>query len=728
MIFKDYQKKYINKLLDSIHDLVTLENKKIIFKSPTGSGKTLMLAETLKRLTSQKKGLAFIWATPRPVLANQSYRKFEDFFKNDANITCSFFEDLQDNEIKENEILFVNWEAINKENNVIFKENEREFYLEKIIDNTIDSEKKIILIIDESHHTSTSSISRDLIDIMRPRLTILSSATPVNSDANAIIDVPIEDVKAEGMIKKSLNIMKNAESLMSISSDSIEKDLIKLSIAKRQEILNEFKKLDKGINPLLLIQLPDRSKKKEESDLLNVVKEILNDDFDINIKNKKLAIWLSGQGNKINTLGLENDSSETEVLIFKNAPALGWDCPRAHVLLLLRNWKSITFTIQIIGRIMRMPEHHHYDNDVLDNSYIYLGVDKFDIHEDIPVGILNIKSSVKKFTTNLGLPSCYIKRQREQTRFDSKFFNIFQSVEKKFDIESKIKFDEDFSLELITDSKFDSIDTNGPTKTFEKNISNIDDLQSIFNLFLIESIEPFFPDPRSIGRLKNSIYALFNEKFNLNDEIEEDLKKIFLITLSNRSIFQEFINRVKESYKLYADEIKSNILVEVHDWDIPNEIFYTKEVRKIEKSKSIMQPFYNSKLSGIEESFINYLEEKDEVVWWFKNGESDRTYFAIPYEDNGLKRSFYVDFIIKTKSKNLYFVDTKFGNTAEFTNELYGKIKACEEFQKLTGNFCAIISNTQKNYKGSWVFINEDYGREEFEKYEIKNWKNLEFK
>ncbi|GAH95392.1 unnamed protein product, partial [marine sediment metagenome] len=36
--------------------------------------------------------------------------------------------------------------------------------------------------------------------------------------------------------------------------------------------------------------------------------------------------------------------------------ALGWDCPRAQILVLFRDWKSLTFSVQTIGRIMRMPE------------------------------------------------------------------------------------------------------------------------------------------------------------------------------------------------------------------------------------------------------------------------------------------------------------------------------------------------------------------------------------
>ena len=49
--FKNYQEKAIVKLRQEVNDLLDVEGNKIcIFKSPTGSGKTLMMAEFLKRL------------------------------------------------------------------------------------------------------------------------------------------------------------------------------------------------------------------------------------------------------------------------------------------------------------------------------------------------------------------------------------------------------------------------------------------------------------------------------------------------------------------------------------------------------------------------------------------------------------------------------------------------------------------------------------------------------
>ena len=50
---KDYQETAIEKLKNEVNELLESdENKICVFKSPTGSGKTLMMADALKRLIS----------------------------------------------------------------------------------------------------------------------------------------------------------------------------------------------------------------------------------------------------------------------------------------------------------------------------------------------------------------------------------------------------------------------------------------------------------------------------------------------------------------------------------------------------------------------------------------------------------------------------------------------------------------------------------------------------
>ena len=76
----------------------------------------------------------------------------------------------------------------------------------------------------------------------------------------------------------------------------------------------------------MLIQLPDRQ--QGQADFVEGVKEILKDNHDIRIDNRRLAVYLADD--KENLLNITKDDSPVEV-IFKQAIALGWDCPRASI-------------------------------------------------------------------------------------------------------------------------------------------------------------------------------------------------------------------------------------------------------------------------------------------------------------------------------------------------------------------------------------------------------------
>ena len=189
MQLKIYQENAIDDLLVKTKRLLGYSgSKKLVFKSPTGSGKTIMMAEFLKQLIDDREirqSLSFIWMALRQ-LHTQSREKLENYFETSRALKCSYFEDLDDRKISENEILFFNWESINKrDKNTIIKENEQEFYLSKVLELTREEGRKIILIIDESHYAAGAQDKRGeqaankLRQDINADLTIEVSATPV---------------------------------------------------------------------------------------------------------------------------------------------------------------------------------------------------------------------------------------------------------------------------------------------------------------------------------------------------------------------------------------------------------------------------------------------------------------------------------------------------------------------------------------------------------------------
>lgn len=316
---KQYQEIAIEKLKNETDELLNYSESKIcVFKAPTGSGKTLMVAEFLKRLVMQRfdhKKLSFIWISVNK-LHDQSKEKLEEYYRDSRVLQCSSFEDLQEKEIAENEILFFNWQSINKAGNVYIRENEQDNNLSNIVANTTEAGREIILIIDESHHTANAEKSREVIEAINPRVTIEVSATPQIKDISRIIEVDFQDVKNEGMIKTEVSINPEIDQ-NKVSNKSTDDFVIECALKKRRELLEAYKKEGSNLNPLLLIQLPDN--KQGVIDRKDDIIKTLKDKFNITTDNRKLAIYLSEKDSKVNLENIEKPDNETEVLIFKQA-------------------------------------------------------------------------------------------------------------------------------------------------------------------------------------------------------------------------------------------------------------------------------------------------------------------------------------------------------------------------------------------------------------------------
>src|SRR3989344_1480305 len=148
---KDYQKDAVENLHRKIEkSLNSPENEVVIFQAPTGSGKTVMVSELLKELIKNRKDdkrFSFVWISVR-MLHEQSKEKLEKYYEDDRTIKCSYFEDLEDRRISENEILFINWHSINKKGiNILVRENEQDNNLNSIIKNTREDGRIIVLVI-----------------------------------------------------------------------------------------------------------------------------------------------------------------------------------------------------------------------------------------------------------------------------------------------------------------------------------------------------------------------------------------------------------------------------------------------------------------------------------------------------------------------------------------------------------------------------------------------------
>ena len=692
-------------------------------KLPQEAVKTVMVSEMLKELVKENSArYSFIWVSVR-MLHEQSKEKLEKYYEDDGLIQCSYFDDLEDRQIGENEILFINWHSINKKGiNVYVKENEQDNNLNAIIRNTKEEDRQIILIIDESHHTASSEKSKELIGTIGPKVTVEVSATPhLKENVSEIEKVPVSRVKAEEMIKSEIAV--NPEFLnIKTGSKSPDELIIERALKKRQELAKLYEKEGSRVNPLILIQLPDK-----KSNLINKkedVVKILKDKFEITEENGKLAVWLSEE--KTNNLAnIDRNDNEVEVLVFKQAIALGWDCPRAQILVIFRESKSFTFTIQTLGRIMRMPELKYYNEEDLSKGYVFTNLPNIEITEDYAKDYVTVYEGKRddKLYKNVSLPSIFMKRQRERTRLSRKFCDVFMRVAEETKLQKKIITQPSRIVSpIITDGRILNIDRLGEIERkgqIEVQL-NLTELQRLFDKFIADNCTPYAP-AGSIGIMKTAIYNFFTEKYKLR-KFDPQAQRIVL-GKENVQAFSDTINVAKKRYKreVVAQLNEKRDKKDIPKWEVPVIISYNSRYSKEEQPSSIMKPFYAKNPSKPERKFMELLNKSKKVKWWFKNGKTEIKYFAVPYVDeSGFERAFYVDFIVQFKDGSIGIFDAKSGMTAK---DAAARAEGLHKYLK---------KNKAKNvWGGIAIFVNGTWYYNDREKCEcnpndLSNWKVLE--
>lgn len=737
---KNYQEKAISKLKNEVNELIDAEDDKIcIFKAPTGSGKTLMMAEMLMRLSDSRvdgRKLSFIWIAVNK-LHDQSRNSLKKYYENRGlGLRCSYYDDLDGRQIRGNEILFLNWASINKKDNIYVRANERDNNLSSVISRTKEAGRTIILIIDESHRNAETEISKELIKEIQPKVTIEVSATPQLKGVFHGVEVDLKEVKDEGMIKTEIVINPDFENYKldkTLSDKTADELVVEAGLKKRAELAKLYKSVGSNVNPLMLIQLPDARKglvDKKDS-MISLLSK-----YGITTENGKLAIYLSEKDNKVNLDNIEKNQNEVEVMIFKQAIAVGWDCPRAAILVLFREWKSIVFSIQTIGRIMRMPEWHHYKEKALNLGYVYTSLTDIGITEDVAREyIAPLRSTRKSIYQNLDLESCHSKRFREETRLSADFVPVFFEAAEALGLKSKISTKHSLvDTKLIASGLIKDVDIE--TKHIQKegtlNLPKNDvDLQNAFDAFVRENLSPFAPELRSIKRINDSIYRFFDKEFNMGVDDWTEIQAIVLAE-ENRQGIIDTINKSKELYQDIVGRGKSKLVQNDEPWNVPETINYNLNYIEKKYDKSIMDPYYSRTSSNnlslfeedstVEVDFMSLLDTSSKIAWWFKNGKADGSFFAVPYQENNQEKAFYVDFIVKFTDGRIGLFDTKGGIYAQTAKErAEGLAKyILAESKKGKSLFGGIVVKKANSWR---INKNEEYS---YNEKDLKDWEFLD--
>ena len=353
-------KEFQDKLVENVEKSLLSSNKdKFVIKAPTGSGKTVMLLKIIEDLMDEfEDDLSFVWLCPGAGdLEEQSYRSMQKLL---PNINAHLLSDAMSNGFEAGAVYFINWEMVTSSKNNATREDVEWANLYQRITEFHRRNCRFIVIIDEEDKNDTPK-AQNLIEKFMPKKMLRASATANKTSDCEFFEVNEDDAIESGLLTKKLYINYDVPDNEDIGT---EVDfLINKAVEKQKQCRKEYENLELDINPLVVIQFPNN-----ENDYIESVREKLKK-LDFSVENGTVANWMSGQHDNIDSI-IENDSPVTFVFT-KQAITTGWNCPRAKILIKLRENSSQSFVIQTVGRIRRTAEGIHYNNDILDNSYIY---------------------------------------------------------------------------------------------------------------------------------------------------------------------------------------------------------------------------------------------------------------------------------------------------------------------------------------------------------------------
>ena len=680
----------------SLFEAMAIPARDIILKSPTGSGKTIILTYFMHQYIQSFPKTVFVWLTPgKGNLEEQSKAKMDKYIHASQTKLLS---DVMTAGFEENDSVFINWEKLTKKGNNALKDSERTNFLEHIA-HALNDGLRFVIIVDESHQNNTIKAD-EIIQYFHTEKIIRCSATPKGVAKAEIIEIPEEEVIAAGLIKKMLVI--NQDFPQTIETEDQTAFLLERALQKQRELRAAFLQRNTDINPLIVIQLPNKSETLQDG-----VERYLETQG-LTYENGQLAVWLSDQHENLD--GIDTPNAATSAVIIKQAVATGWDCPRAHILVKLRDNMDETFEIQTIGRIRRMPEAKHYESDLLDSCYLYTLDEKFTagVKMALDKGALNactlfLKNEYKDITLTSEQRTMVTSTRNPQKALQA----IVAYAQKELGIGTD-KMENRTRLQTAGYELSENIvkhTLSGETATLDFAAADMNAIAVTEKLNTHTHGRDYHQKVGKIGLeigmeysyMNTIIRKLFDKNFKYSRKILAlEPREVYAFVINNADRLRHLV-REAMAYELaqLQFEIQQKSF---YEFRIPQSCLFTYNgdaKTQLIMKKNVYQNYLSSAAprSMPEVKFEKFCERSDSVEWWYKNGDKGNEYFSIVYVDNSNRQKlFYPDYIISVNGE-LWIIETKggfdrSGNSQDidlYTPKKFGVLKAYLEEHGLKG-------------------------------------------
>ncbi len=681
---KNLQERAISELVQSLS-----EKDDVVFKAPTGSGKTFIMARVMDEVISKDDNVVFIVSSlSKANLAQQNYDKFNEYLE--LGLVQHLNPHLISSETSCESALY-----IPSVNNVyvlpqaLYKAKSKlkgqQAFLKLLLE--IKNHGRVLYLIKDESHVATNNLD-ELKSFFTKIINI--SATPKKKPD---VEISEQDAVNACLIKRVQYCSSSDYGDDDFSVDSLQyKELL-----KALDYLKECKKdyLEKSnINPCLIIQISNKDLGEKQ---FNVIERALglSEYKDLKwvgyAKDPKVCQtndqMIKTSPQKWEKYCKPNDST-IDVIIFKMAITEGWDIPRANMLFQIRDSKSKQLDVQVLGRVRRNPRIMDFEKitdekerrlfttayvwGIKDNSSEQKSVDvtlkgsvpdgnriKNEIQEEIKVKITKL-ADLNDTQSNFDIDTFLKEKQApESCKSIFELYNELTKSSNRIQVECKrymfSSYDDEYSKYFVFVNNLSEI------KSKVKTILSSDSSS-------IEVVKNSLGKDLEVSLPYNSLYFQ-NKKYSL-----QDVKGVW----NNGSDMREF----------------------TFDSDSEKKWLY-----------KMLQDFSIKKISLDEEKDIllvgkNYLQNSEIKYEYYADG----SHFSYP--DFVLKDKYDRIFLFEVKSMNISSslqIDTKvYQEKVEILKDLYSKVSS-----KVEHYFCLPILNGKSwtvhcYYKGVHYELKED--------------------
>ena len=694
-------------------DLSTKSNSKqtIVMKAPTGSGKTIILIAYIDEyLNNVNSNTAIIWLCPgKGDLEEQSRQKMNSVAPHRK--TQNLFDALR-NGFEAESTTFINWELVTKRGNTAINDNEHK----NLFDRIADAHRKninFIVIIDEEHSNNTAK-AKNIIDAISAKHIIRVSATANQNKRYEYFEIDELDVIDEGLITKALYVNEDVDDNIEISNDYDY--LLELADAKRKAIAQRY--LDtlpdgKIIRPLVLIQFPNG-----HPETIHAVETKLAS-MGYTYNNGMVSIWMSEDKRDLTDNLTANDGTPV-FLLMKQAISTGWDCPRAKILVKLREGMSEQFEIQTIGRIRRMPEARHYNDDLLDYCFVYTFDETYkaglfaNMDKAYEVRRLFLKNKCKTFTLTKELRNLDYNGLGEREVLQK----IYKYMVQKYHLSNNKKDNRmllagngyifgDEILGHALHGQFVKTDMVMESTAYFSTRQFVDTHKHGMQLLhSVDSIKASIG--MQTGKVKTILERLFRKGSGSNNKLLSlETAEFYAFIINNAPLLKDEFRAITANMEVQGT---LNVFKKTDTFHIPEQDFFRYDPG-VKEDIEYLSNAYHDYTSGFATSLVRstcemlfeqYCEKRDDIDWVYKNGDKGQQYFSIVYLD-GLQHQwlFYADYIVMKKDGTIWVIETKGG-------EAKGKDK---NIDRQIGNKFEAFKQYATYYNLHWGFVRDKDNR-----------------